>query len=129
MPIKIIKTKPEFIDERGYITRLIDQDEYPIRAVLYITSKAGSVRANHYHKTDAHYVYCLSGKFKYSEKNMSKPNSKLESVILESGDTVLSRPMFAHAMEFLEDSVFLAFTTEPREQDKYEDDLVRLKLV
>lgn len=129
MPIKVTKTKPEFVDERGYITRLIDQDDYPMRAVLYIQSKKGSVRANHYHKTDAHYVYCLSGKFRYSEKDMRKPKSKLESVILKPGDVVLSRPMFAHAMEFLEDSVFLAFTTEPREQEKYEADLVRLKLV
>lgn len=129
MPIKVTKTKPEFIDERGYITRLIDQDEYPIRAVLYINSKVGTVRANHYHKTDSHYVYCLSGKFRYSEKDMTNPSSKLESVILEPGDVVLSRPMVAHAMEFLEDSVFLAFTTEPREQEKYEADLVRLKLV
>lgn len=129
MPIKVIKTKPEFIDARGSITRLVDQDERPIRAVLYIVSKAGSMRANHYHKTDSHYVYCLSGKFRYYEKDMSKPNGKLESVILEPGDVVLTRPMIAHAMEFLEDTVFLAFTTEPREQEKYEADLVRLKLV
>ncbi|MBI2599302.1 WxcM-like domain-containing protein [Candidatus Daviesbacteria bacterium] len=129
MPIKVIKNKPEFTDERGYITRLIDQDKYPLRAVLYIVSKKGSTRGNHYHKTDAHFVYCLSGKFRYSEKDMSKKNSKRESVILKPGDLVLSRPMVAHAMEFLEDSVFLAFTTEPREQDKYEGDLVRLKLV
>lgn len=129
MPIKVVKSKPEFVDERGYIARLMDQDDYPIRAILYITSKTGTTRGNHYHKTDAHYVYCLSGRFRYSEKDMSKPDSKIESVILEPGDIVLSRPMFAHAMEFLEDSVFLAFTTEPREQDKYESDLVRLKLV
>ena len=129
MAIKIIKTKPEFTDKRGYISRLIDQDDYPIRAVLYITSKVGTTRANHYHKKDAHYVYCLSGKFRYSEKNMSKPRGKTESVILKPGDLVLSKPMVAHAMEFLEDTVFLAFTTEQRDQDKYEEDLVRVKLV
>ena len=89
---------------------------------MYITSKAGTTRANHYHKTDAHFVYCLSGRFKYSEKDMRKPNGKLESLILKPGDLVLSRPMFAHAMEFLEDTVFLAFTTEPREQNQYEED-------
>ena len=128
MPIKVTKTKPEFKDERGYITRLIDQDKYPIRAVLYITSKAGAVRANHYHKKDAHFVYCLSGKFKYSEKDISKKNSKIESVILKPGDLVLSAPMVAHKMQFLEDTVFLAFTTERREQDHYEEDLVRFNL-
>lgn len=129
MAIKVFKTKPEFVDERGFITRLVDQDKYPLRAVLYITGKKGSVRGNHYHKTDAHYVYCISGKFRYTEKNMGKKNSKKESVILKPGDLVLSSPMVAHAMEFLEDSVFMAFTTEPREQEKYEEDIVRLQLV
>src|SRR3989344_7621263 len=117
MAIKVTNIKPEFVDERGYISRLVDTDDYPIRAVLYITGKKGSVRGNHYHKTDAHYVYCISGKFRYSEKNMHNKNSKRESIILKPGDLVLSSPGVAHAMEFLEDSVFLAFTTEPREKE------------
>lgn len=128
MPIKVTHIKPEFVDERGYISRLVDQDEFPIRAILYITSKAGTERANHYHKSDYHYVYCLSGKFEYSEKDMSKPDSEIESVILKPGDLVLSHPMTAHRMKFLEDTVFLAFTSEKREQEKYEGDTVRLKL-
>lgn len=129
MAIKVKHLKPEFSDERGYITRLVDTDEYPIRAVLYITSKAGAIRGNHYHKNDAHFVYCLSGKFRYFEKNASLPKGKKESVILKPGDLVLSKPGIMHAMEFLEDTVFLAFTTERREQDKYEGDTVRVKLV
>lgn len=128
MAIKVRKTKPEFVDERGYITRLMDQDKFPIRAILYISSKKGTERGNHYHKNDAHFVYCLSGKFIYSEKDMRKKNSKNESVILEPGDIVLSKPGIAHSMEFLEDTVFLAFTTEKREQEKYEEDLVRVKI-
>lgn len=128
MAIKVTHTKPEFIDERGYITRLVNDDDLKLRAVLYITSKAGTERANHYHKSDYHYVYCLSGKFRYSEKDMHKPNSPIESVILKPGDLVLSKPMIAHSMEFLEDTVFLAFTTETRQQDKYESDTVRIKI-
>jgi len=128
MAIKVTHTKPEFEDERGYITRLVNDDNLKLRAVLYITSKAGTQRGNHYHKTDYHYVYCLSGKFRYSEKDMSKANSPTESVILKPGDLVLSTPMVAHSMEFIEDTVFLAFTTEPREQNKYEYDTVRIKI-
>lgn len=127
MAIQVTQTEPEFKDERGFITRLMDQDKFPIRAVLYVTSKKGTSRGNHYHKIDAHFVYCLSGKFRYSEKNMSKKNSKKTSVILRPGDIVLSKPWFAHSMDFLEDSVFLAFTTEKRDQKKYEEDTVRLK--
>lgn len=129
MPIKVTHTKPEFVDDRGYISRLVDTDDYPIRAVLFITGKKGSVRGNHYHKTDTHFVYCIKGKFRYSEKDMNKKGSKRNSVILKPGDVVLSKPGVAHSMEFLEDSEFLAVTTEPREQKKYESDLVRLKLV
>ena len=119
MPIKVTHIKPEFTDERGFISRLVDGDTINFRAVLYIVSKKGAVRANHYHKKDYHSVYCLSGRF--------KPSSKVESVILKPGDLVLTHPMVAHRMEFLEDSVFLAITTEPRDQKKYEEDLVRLK--
>lgn len=128
MAIKVTHTKPEFEDDRGYITRLVNDDNLKLRAVLYITSKAGTQRGNHYHKSDYHYVYCLSGKFRYSEKNMNRPNSRTKSVILKPGDLVLSKPMVAHSMEFLEDTVFLAFTTEPRQQEKYESDTVRIKL-
>lgn len=128
MPIQVTHTEPEFTDDRGYITRLVNDDTKQFRAVLYITSKAGTERGNHYHKSDYHYVYCVSGKFRYSEKDMSKPDSPVESVILEPGDLVLSRAMTAHSMEFLEDTVFLAITTEPREQEKYEEDTVRIKI-
>lgn len=128
MAIKVTHTKPEFKDERGYIIRLVNDDSLKLKAVLYITSKAGAERGNHYHKTDYHYVYCLSGKFRYSEKDMHQANSKVESVILKPGDLVLSNPMVAHSMEFLEDTIFLAFTTETRDQDKYESDTVRMKV-
>src|SRR6266566_4401607 len=96
MPIDVIKIKPEFIDERGFISRIVDQDIYKIRSVLYIQRKKGSVGANHYHKKDAHYIYVLSGKVKYGEKDMNKKNSKIEYVTLVPGDVVLSKPMIAH---------------------------------
>lgn len=129
MSIEVTHTKPEFVDERGYITRLIDTDEYPLRAVLEITGKKDTVRGNHYHKTDAHYVYCQSGRFEYSEKNPHDPDAKTETVVLEPGDLVLSKPGTAHAMKFLEDTVFYAFTTERRAQEQYEGDTVRIEIV
>lgn len=128
MAIKVTHIKPEFTDDRGYISRIVDTDEFPLRAVLFITGKKGSVRGNHYHKKDAHFVYCLKGKFIYSEKDLSKKGSRKQSVILNPGDAVLSRPGKAHSMKFLEYTEFLAITTEPREQEGYEKDLVRVKL-
>lgn len=126
--ILVSHIKPEFSDERGFISRIVDQDKYPIRAVLYIKRKKGSQGANHYHKKDAHYCYILSGKVKRSEKNMEDPKAKIESVILIPGDIVLTLPMVAHRDEFLEDTVFLALTTENRNQADYEKDTVRVDL-
>jgi quercetin dioxygenase-like cupin family protein len=126
--IKVTRILPEFSDERGYISRIIDQDTYKIRSVLYISRKKGSIGANHYHKKDAHYIFVLKGKVRYGEKNMKKKDSKIEFVILEPGDVVLSKPGIGHITEFLTDSIILAFTTENRNQKSYEKDTVRLNL-
>lgn len=128
MPINVIKIKPEFTDDRGYISRVVNNSTLPIKSILYISRKAGSVTANHYHKKDAHYIFCLSGKLRYYEKNMKKKNAETDSIILEPGDLVLSRPMIAHATEFLEDTVILAFTSEKRDQSDYEEDTIRIKI-
>lgn len=126
MTLKVKEIKPEFVDKRGFIARIIDKTKLEIRSVLLITSKANTQRANHYHKKDSHYVYCLSGKFKYSEKDVRHSRSKEKSIIVKSGDLILTPPMHWHSMYFLEDTEFLAFTTETRNQKKYELDTIRL---
>ena len=124
--VHVIKNiRPEFTDERGGITKILDDGKTVIRSVLLISSKKGSVRANHYHKKDAHYAYLLSGRMEYTEAPVSEPG-RLESVVLEAGDMVLSSPMTIHRMRFLEDSVFLALATESRSQADYEADTVRI---
>ncbi len=129
MVIKVTHTKPDFIDKRGGIARIIDLDNFPIRAILRITSKAGTVRSNHYHKHDSHYIYVESGKCEYSERPADDPKAKVETVTLEPGDLVLTPPGTIHAVRFLEDTVLYAFTTEKREQDTYEKDTVRVPII
>lgn len=129
MAIKVTHLKPEFADFRGTITRIINKPKIKIEAVLLLTHKKGTVRGNHYHKKDSHWVYCLSGKFRYYEKDITKKNSKTSSVILNPGDLVYSRPNMAHAMEAILDTIFLAITTEKRDQKSYEKDLVKVDIV
>jgi len=125
--MKILKNiKPEFVDERGGITRILDT-ETSIKSVLLITSKAGTVRSNHYHKKDAHYCYLLSGRAEWGEKPAE--GGETESAVLEAGDMVYTPPMTIHAVKFLEDSVLLALATENRDQEDYEADTVRIKLI
>ena len=126
------KIMPEFVDQRGGITRLLDDGRTVIKSVLLLTCKKGSIRANHYHKKDAHYSYILSGKMEYTEQPVDAEGNftgKKETAIIEAGDMVYSPPMTAHAMRFLEESAFLALALESRHQGAYEDDTVRVKLI
>lgn len=122
------KVKAFHIDTRGEMFYLVDED-VAINGVLLITSKKGSIRANHYHKRDSHYSYMVKGSMEYTYKSLDKKNVKPITVMVSQGEIVYTPPMTEHAMKFIEDSIFLAITTEKRNHKKYEDDLVRVELV
>ena len=116
-------------DRRGSIVRLLDSGDLKIISVLKIQSNKGVIRGNHYHKKDIHFTYLVSGKFRYIEQEMKGQKSKKISNIIGPSEMVVSYPETIHAMEFLENSEMIVFTTEPREQKKYEHDTVRTKLI
>ena len=122
-------SKPEFIDERGEITMILDNDKTPIKSVLLITCNKGAVRANHYHKEDSHYAYLLSGRMEYFEEPAHGQSKKRETAVLSAGDMVYTPALAAHAMRFLEDSVFIALATKSRKDGAYEDDTIRVTLI
>lgn len=127
MPNETVKTiKPAFGDERGIIANILEE---PISHVAIITSKAGSVRANHYHPRQIQYVYLVSGKYESISKNLKNKNTKTESKIIESGNLVITPPMIAHAMRFLEDSVLLNLTTGGRDSSKFSGHTKKYKLI
>lgn len=117
--------KADFTDERGDIIKLLDDGQTTAKSILMITCAPGSVRANHYHKTDWHYCYMLKGKMEYVEHPLGEPK-KLERVILNEGDMVYTAPTDVHAMKFPEDSIFLVFARNSRSQLNYESDTVRV---
>ena len=128
MTIKITRNvKPDFVDERGEIIKLLDDGKTSIKSVLLIKSRKGAIRANHYHKEDAHYVYMVYGSMEYTEQPVG--SDKKEILIVKEGDMVYTPPMVAHAMHFLEDSAFLALAIKSRHHEAYESDTVRIKLV
>lgn len=127
--MKVIRNiRPSFIDGRGAITMVLDEN-IAIKSILLITCKAGSIRANHYHKKDSHYAYMLSGKMEYTEKSLRGKNNKAKSTIIKAGDMVYTPPQAIHAMRFLKKSVFLALATRSRHQQDYEKDTIRVKLI
>lgn len=126
MPIKVKHIKPEFVDERGFISRILDNEQINVKNILYIKRKKGSRGADHFHKKDKHIIFVLSGKIKYSEKNIKIKFSKIDSVILNPMDMVLSENNIAHSTIFLEDTIFIAISSQERNQKDYEKDTVRV---
>lgn len=112
-------------DARGDIFNLF---EGPIGHVALITSKKGSVRANHYHKKDHQVMYLVSGAYESHSCDVRDP-SKKQVLRVKAGDLVDTPAFIAHAQKFTEDSVFLALSTRMREQGKYEEDTLAYPVI
>lgn len=120
------KVTPFFVDDRGEMSFLLN-DEIHFTSALYITCNKGSIRANHYHKKDTHFTFLQKGKMEYYYKENEK--GKVKKEIVNAGEIVETPPGVWHAMKFLEKSIFVALTTESRDQEKYEADTVKVKLI
>ena len=114
-----------FVDKRGSIQPLVD---LMMQSAVMIESKAGSLRANHYHKTDWHYCYVISGQIQYFHKNVNS-NKMPEMITVKEGNMVFTPPLVEHCMKFPEDTIFLTLSRNPRDQETYEADVVRVNLI
>jgi len=112
-------------DERGVIQSLVN---FPMKNISLITSKKGVVRSNHYHLTDWHYMYVLSGSFEYYFRPTGSDEA-LQSVRVKAGELIFTPPMEDHATVFLEDCDLLAMSRNPRDQEAYEEDVRRVILI
>jgi len=113
------------VDNRGFIQTLVN---FPMKNLALISSKKGTVRSNHYHVTDWHYMYVLSGAFDYYYRPTGS-DAKPEVITIKAGDMVFTPPMEDHATVFLEDTQLLAMSRNPRDQESYEADVRRVVLV
>lgn len=113
------------VDERGAIQSIVN---FPMKNLSVILSKKGSVRSNHYHVTDWHYMYVLKGSFDY----YYRPTGSAEEPAVTRvgvGEMVFTGPMEDHATVFLEDTEMLVVSRNPRDQESYESDVRRVILV
>ena len=121
----LVNLEKPFVDLRGSIQPLVDSI---MKSAVMINSKAGSLRANHYHKTDWHYCYVISGKIKYYYKELNSDKAP-ELLIVEKGNMVFTPPLVEHCMKFPEDTLFLTLSRNPRDQETYELDVIRTNLI
>jgi quercetin dioxygenase-like cupin family protein len=116
---------PPFVNASGFIQNLVLK---PVSSVASIGSIKGSVRSNHYHRTDFHYIYVASGSLAYVER----PVGSLEiptPVIFRKGDMFFTPPMKEHATVFLEDTIIITMAKNVRSHEEHEADLVRVAFI
>jgi len=121
----IVNLESPHKDDRGSIQSLVN---FPMKNLSLISSKKGAVRSNHYHLTDWHYMYVLSGSFDYYYRPTNS-NEALKCVSVSAGEMIFTPPMEDHATVFLEDCDLLAMSRNPRDQEAYEEDVRRVILV
>ena len=118
--------KDAFVDERGSIKNILER---PIRHVAIITSKAGTIRGNHYHSRDEQYIYVVSGSFESYSYDTRFQGIEPKKQIFREGDLIFTPPLVAHAYKYLEDTVFLNLTIDLRESERYEEHTVQVKII
>lgn len=112
-------------DDRGSIQSLVN---FPMKNASLITSKRGTVRSNHYHITDWHYMYVLKGSFDYYYRPTGS-DAPPSVIRVTQGELVFTPPMEDHATVFAEDTELLVVSRNPRDQATYESDVRRVILV
>lgn len=123
--LPIVNLEKPFVDERGNIQPLVDK---LMKSAVLIESKKGSLRANHFHKTDWHYCYILSGEIEYFHRKTGSIEEP-EMLSVKANQMVFTPPMVDHAMRFPVDTVFLTLSRNSRDQKTYEEDVVRINML
>ena len=93
-----------------------------------IFSKKGALRSNHSHHEDWHYMYTIYGSFDY----YYRPHGTNEDIKMETfvaGEMVFTPPKEDHACIFTEDTLLVVASRNPRDQETYESDVVRIELI
>lgn len=121
----VIPLDPPFVNQNGEIQNILLER---FTSVALITSVAGAVRANHYHLTDWHYAYVVSGRVEYYHRPIgSRERPKHETYA--AGQMFFTPPNMEHAMFFPEPTAFLTFAKNVRDHEHHEADLVRVPLI
>ena len=113
-----------FKDKRGWLKKILNGN---FSSCIEVYSKKNSIRANHYHKKDKHFIYIIGGEILYFYRNRKK-NAKTKFKLMKKNDLFFTPAMQEHMTYFTKNTHFLAFSTRKRTQFDYEKDLIRVNM-
>ena len=111
-------------DGRGSILTMVNES---VQNVAIIKSEKGALRGNHYHKKDWHYMMALKGYMEYFYFCNSENKAKYWKV--PEGKIIFTPNLEVHATYFPENSEIVVVSGLPRDQETYEDDVVRVNFI
>lgn len=114
-----------FVNGSGEIQNILLK---PMRSAAVITSRRGAVRANHYHMTDWHYAYVVSGAVLYFERDVGSPVIP-RPLTFGPGTMFFTPPMREHAMLFADATVLVTLAKNVRSHAEHEADVVRVRFI
>ena len=119
---KKIKNITRSKDPRGSILSIVDEQ---VKNVSIITCLPKTIRSNHSHKKDWHYMYVLEGIMEY----FFVSNNKTFFMKINKGENVFTPPRELHATYFPVKTVLLVSSKNPRDRKTYEKDTIRKELI
>jgi oxalate decarboxylase/phosphoglucose isomerase-like protein (cupin superfamily) len=111
-------------DNRGSISSIVNE---ACNNVSIIETNAGSIRSNHYHKKDWHYMLVLEGKLDYFY--FSNFLKKVMFINVLPGQIIFTPNLEVHATFFPDKSKLVVISGFLRDSKTYENDTVRLDFI
>lgn len=120
----LIKNIERSKDNRGEILSIVDDK---ISNVSIITCNEGSLRSNHYHLKDFHYMYVLEGEIDYFYKELN--SNQVNYIKVKKGENIFTPPNEIHATYFPKKTKLIVSSLHPRDRETYEKDTVRIDFI
>lgn len=112
------------VDSRGEILSIVDE---LVHNVSLITCNPGSLRSNHFHHTDFHFMYVLEGEIDYFFKALN--SDAVHYLKVRAGDNIFTPNNEIHATYFPVKTRLIVSSKFPRDKATYEKDTVRIPFV
>ena len=111
-------------DSRGRILSIVDHD---IKNVSIIETFPNSMRSNHFHHKDFHFMYILEGEIDYFYKPLN--SNDVTYLKIEAGQTIFTPNNEIHSCHFPVHTKMVVSSGFPRDRDTYEADTVRVDFI
>lgn len=123
--IELSKLGERHEDDRGVIQNLAER---PVGGVAVLFCKAGSSRSHHWHKTDSHELYVVSGEMRYVARNAGAYAGRVVAQrTVKAGEMLRTGPQIEHSTYFPVDTVLISLSAHARTKAAHEADLVRVE--